>query len=203
MLDRYNQKLFNPLLEIWAVVLLRYGLTPNIMSWVGIIFAIFSALAIYCSFTIVGLLFIYFNRLCDGLDGVMARQTEVTPYGGFIDITFDFFFYSIVPLSFGLLNQENLLPSMLLLASFLLNGCSFLAYASIKGAYSKTDKILKKSIYYSPGLMEGTETIFFFTMFCILPDKFPLLSYIFATLTIITFVQRIYIAKREFSRYSK
>ena len=140
----------------------------------------------YIAFTIVGLLFIYFNRLCDGLDGVMARQTEVTPYGGFIDITFDFFFYSIVPLSFGLLNQENLLPSMLLLASFLLNGCSFLAYASIKGAYSKTDKILKKSIYYSPGLMEGTETIFFFTMFCLLPDKFPLLCYIFAGLTFIT-----------------
>ena len=199
MLDRYSQKLFNPLLQTWAVVLLRYGLTPNIISWVGLVFAIFSALAIYGSFTILGLLFIYLNRLCDGLDGMMARQSEVTPYGGFIDITFDFFFYAIIPLSFGLLNQENLLPSMLLLTSFLLNGSSFLAHASIKGVYSKTDKILKKSIYYSSGLMEGTETIFFFTMFCLLPDKFPLLSYIFASLTLITFVQRVYRAKKEFN----
>ncbi len=199
MLDRYNQELINPILQIWAVVLLRYGFTPNIISWAGIVFAIFSALAIYFSFIIVGLLFIYLNRLCDGLDGVMARQTEVTPYGGFIDITFDFFFYAIIPLSFGLLNQENLLPSMLLLASFLLNGSSFLAYASIKGAYSKPDKTLKKSIYYSSGLIEGTETIFFFTMFCLLPDKFPLLSYIFASLTLITFVQRVYLVKREFN----
>ena len=199
MLDRYSQELINPTLQVWAVILLRYGFTPNMISSVGIEFAIFSALAIYLSFIIVGLLFIYLNRLCDGLDGVMARQTEVTPYGGFIDITFDFFFYAIIPLSFGLLNQENLLPSMLLLASFLLNGSSFLAYASIKGVYSKTEKTVKKSIYYSSGLIEGTETIFFFTMFCLLPDKFPLLSYIFASLTLITFVQRVYLVKKEFN----
>ena len=203
MLDRYSQELFKPILQMWGIGLMKCGLTPNMMSWIGLVFAIFSAVSIYCSYTYVGLLFIYFNRLCDGLDGAMARESEVTPYGGFIDITFDFFFYAIIPVSFGLNNYENLLPSLLLLATFLLNGSSFLAYASIKGVCSKTGKVLKKSIYYSPGLIEGTETIFFFTMFCILPDKFPLLSYIFATLTIITFVQRIYIAKREFSRYSK
>ncbi len=199
MLDRYNQGLLNPILQIWAVILLRYGLTPNMMSWMGLVAAIFSALSIYCSFTIIGLLFIYFNRLCDGLDGAMARESEVTPYGGFIDITFDFFFYAVIPLSFGLQNHENLLPSMLLLASFLLNGSSFLAYASIKGVRSKTSKFLKKSIYYSPGLIEGTETIFFFTVFCLLPDKFPLLSYIFASLTVITFLQRVYRANKEFN----
>ena len=37
------------------------------------------------------------NRMCDGLDGVVARLTQPTDFGGYLDIVCDFLFYAFVP----------------------------------------------------------------------------------------------------------
>ena len=89
MFDRYSQKLVYPALNLLGVFLLRIGLTPNFLSWSGIFFGVSAAVSIYYSFMLFGLLFILINRICDGLDGQMARETEVSDYGGFLDIVFD------------------------------------------------------------------------------------------------------------------
>ncbi len=200
MLDRYSQKLVYPVLKFLGTFLLRIRLTPNFLSWSGVLFGICAAVSIYYSFMLLGLLFIFINRLCDGLDGQMAREKKVTNYGGFLDIVFDFFFYAIIPISFGLQKEENLIPALLLLGSFLVNGSSFLAYAAIKASNSSNRSREEKSLHYSGGLIEGSETILFFILFCLFPDKFSLFCYIFCFLTCLTFLQRLAKAMAEFKQ---
>lgn len=199
MIDKFSQKFFEPILKPIGSFLLAQGLKPNHISFFGLVFAVFSGLSIYYSYMLFGLFFIYLNRICDGLDGEMARQTEITNYGGFIDIVFDFIFYAIIPFSFALQKEVNSLPALLLIASFLVNGVSFLAYAAIMGPDAKTDNTLKKSFYYSNGLVEGSETILFFTLFCLFPDKFPVFGMIFFLLVWVTIFQRLYKAKQDFN----
>ena len=43
---------------------------------------------------LLALLFILLNRIGDGLDGAIARQTQTSDAGGFLDICLDFIFYA-------------------------------------------------------------------------------------------------------------
>ena len=196
MLDKYSYRLIEPFLTRVGKNLLKAGFTPNSLTWIGLAFCIFAAISIFYSNMLWALVFIYLNRLCDGLDGHMARQTQITNYGGFIDIFFDFIFYALIPLSFGFQREENLIPAIILLLATFLNGTSFLAFAAAKSTERKNKEFQKKSIYYSYGLMEGTETILFFSLFCIIPDNFSFISYIFSALIFVTMLQRVYEAKK-------
>ena len=76
------------------------------------------------------ILVIFLNRLIDGLDGAVARQTESTTRGAFLDIVLDFIFYSAVIFSFALANpSQNALSAAALIFSFVGTGSSFLAFA--------------------------------------------------------------------------
>ena len=78
-----------------------------------------------------GLALIIANRLCDGLDGAVARARGPSDLGGYFDIVADFAFYVSIPLGFGILSAANTLPALVLVASFVLTGVSFLAFAVI------------------------------------------------------------------------
>ncbi|MFM6999566.1 MAG: CDP-alcohol phosphatidyltransferase family protein [Limnohabitans sp.] len=71
------------------------------------------------------------SRLLDGLDGSVARLTQPTDAGGFLDIALDFVFYAAIPLAFAVAQPAtNALPAALL-ASFIGTGSSFLAFAAL------------------------------------------------------------------------
>jgi phosphatidylglycerophosphate synthase len=72
---------------------------------------------------------ILLNRLLDGLDGAVARDTGITDRGGFLDITLDFIFYAAVVLGFALADPANALAAATLLFAFMGTGSSFLAFA--------------------------------------------------------------------------
>ncbi len=70
------------------------------------------------------------SRLCDGLDGAVARHTQKTDRGGFLDIVLDFAFYGVIPLGFVVAEPaQNAVAGAVLLFAFYVNGASFLAYA--------------------------------------------------------------------------
>ena len=56
-----------------------------------------------------------------------------------------------------------------------------------------------KSLYFTGGLLEGTETIAFFVALCLWPSAFPILSWIFGTLCFITAASRILLARKVFT----
>src|SRR3546814_5262681 len=95
------------------------------------ILGLVAAWAISDAHYLAGLALVLLNRLFDGLDGAVARQRGLTDFGGYIDIVGDFVFYVSIPVGFGLAAHENLLPALVLLASFALTGTSFLAFATL------------------------------------------------------------------------
>jgi phosphatidylglycerophosphate synthase len=64
---------------------------------IGLLAAGAAALGLY-ALALVGLVL---NRLADGLDGAVARLTEPTDRGAYLDIALDFVFYAAFPLGFA------------------------------------------------------------------------------------------------------
>lgn len=128
------------------------------------------------------------NRLADGLDGAVARETGTTDRGAFLDISLDFLFYAIFPLGFAFADPAtNALPAAVLIAAFVGTGSSFLAYAVIAAKRGEiAARYPMKGIHYLGGLTEGFETIAIFTAMCLFPAAFPILAYIFAAACAVT-----------------
>ncbi|MGB8622752.1 MAG: CDP-alcohol phosphatidyltransferase family protein, partial [Paracoccaceae bacterium] len=145
------------------------------------------------------------SRLADGLDGAIARATHKTDFGGFLDITADFIFYGAVPLGFVLADPAaNGAAGGFLLASFYANGATFLGFAILaeKGKM-ETSAHGVKSLYFTGGLLEGTETIAFFVALCLLPAWFAPLAWVFGALCYVTAASRILLARRLFRSGAK
>ena len=56
----------------------------------------------------------------------------------------------------------------------------------------------EKSLYFTAGLMEGTETILWFLAMAIWPSWFALMAWVFGGLCLVTAVARILLARRVF-----
>lgn len=135
---------------------------------------------------------ILINRVCDGLDGAVARLHGPTDRGAFLDIALDFVFYALVPLGFALADPPaNALPASVLIAAFVGTGSSFLAFAAVAAKQGGTaPRYPTKGIHYLGGLTEGFETIVLFVAICLLPHLFAVFAYLFAAACALTTVLR-------------
>lgn len=199
MLDAKLRPLIDPPLNRAGAVLAGLGVTANGLTFTGLVLGLAGAGAIAFGHIGWGLGLILANRLLDGLDGAVARVRGPSDLGGYFDIVADFAFYVSIPLGFGILAPGNTLPAAVLVASFVLTGVSFLAFAVIaakRGA--ETAAHGRKSFFYSTGLAEGTETIAVFITMCLFPAWFALLAYGYATLCVLTVFQRSAMAAASF-----
>ncbi|KPA52438.1 membrane protein [Photobacterium leiognathi subsp. mandapamensis] len=194
MLDRFCIKILKTPLEKSATKLNSYGISANQVTLFGFIIGCLTLPALITEHYLLALFFILFNRLCDGLDGAIARIQGISDAGGFLDISLDFLFYSLVPFGFILANPEqNAIAGALLIFSFIGTGSSFLAFAIMASKQGIENPVYKhKSLYYMSGLTEGTETIGCFVLFCLLPQHFATIAYIFAAACWFTTFTRIY-----------
>ncbi len=139
------------------------------------------------------------SRAADGLDGAIARATQKTDFGGYLDITADFLFYGAIPLAFALRDPAQAVAAAFLLCSFYVNGASFLGYAILaekRGLQSVARG--EKSLYFTSGLLEGTETIGFFVFLCLWPEVFNGAAFAFGSLCFVTAGSRVMLARRVF-----
>lgn len=193
MLDRPAQALLKPALLAMGHVLVRAGVGANTLTVAGFVLGVAAAVAIALQAYLWGLGLLLASRLLDGLDGTVARLTQPSDAGGFLDITLDFLFYAAIPLGFALANPAaNALPAAVLLASFIGTGSSFLAFAALAEKRGLADTALPgKSVYFLGGLTEATETIVVFAAMCLWPQHFGWLAYGFAALCALTTAMRI------------
>jgi len=200
MFDRYAIPLIRPPLTATARLLVRAGLGANTVTLLGFGLGLFAAILIAGGAYAMGALAILASRLFDGLDGAVARQTQATDAGGFLDITLDFLFYASIPLAFAVANPaDDALPAAVLLAAFMGTGSSFLAFAVLAAKRGLQDLATPgKSFYFLGGLTEATETLAFFVAMCLWPAHFATLAYAFAALCGITIVTRIWWGWRTF-----
>ena len=202
MLDTFLRPIIDPPLNRIAKSIKILPLSPNLLTLSGLIIGLISCYAAYTQFYGIALILLILNRLCDGLDGPLARaKNNSSDFGGYLDIISDFMIYAGLPFSVavGLGTIESAIAGCFVLFSIVMAGTSFLAYAIIcakKGM--ETHQQGRKSFYFSNGLMEGTETIIYLVLICVLPGYFVLLSYIFGILCFLTAVIRVYNARHFF-----
>jgi phosphatidylglycerophosphate synthase len=193
MLDRAANAALMPLFQIVARALVRAGVGADTVTLVGFAIGMAAAAAIAMQSYALGLVLLLASRLADGLDGPVARLTQPTDRGAFLDISFDFLFYASIPLAFAFANPAaNALPAAVLLAAFVGTGSSFLAFSVLaqkRGLQSA--QYPNKGIYYLGGLTEATETLICFALMCLWPERFAWWAYGFAALCALTIATRI------------
>jgi phosphatidylglycerophosphate synthase len=193
MFDRaLNGVLQHPLQRL-ASGLVALGLRADHLTWTGFVMGLTAIPLIALGQPQWAILSMALNRLADGLDGAMARLTQPTDLGAFLDISLDFLFYSSIPLAFVLANPaHNGLAGALLIYSFIGTGCTFLAFAVLAAKRGATSTAYPaKGFYYLGGLTESTETIAAFVLMCLMPEWFGALAYGFAGLCALTTITRI------------
>ena len=202
MLDRAATRLLKPMLDAGAHVLVRRGIGADAVTLAGFAIGIAAAVAIAFNAYHWGLALLLTSRLADGLDGAVARLTQPTDRGAFLDITLDFLFYASVPLAFAIAAPgANALPAAVLLAAFIGTGSSFLAFAILaerRGLASADHP--NKGIFYLGGLTEATETLICFALMCLWPEHFAWWAYGFAVLCALTIATRIVGGAKTLSR---
>ncbi|MCG3728290.1 CDP-alcohol phosphatidyltransferase family protein [Vibrio cincinnatiensis] len=194
MLDRYTVPAIRWPLSKLAHVLDSINITANQVTLFGFVLGCLSLPALVLEQYLLALLLILANRICDGLDGAVARIQGLTDAGGFLDISLDFLFYALIPFGFVLANPENnAVAGAFLIFSFIGTGSSFLAFAIMASKRDITNPSYPhKSLYYMGGLTEGTETIVCFVLFCLFPDAFSLIAYLFGFACWLTTLTRLY-----------
>lgn len=198
MLDRYILPLLKrPLLAV-AKQLVRHDISANQVTCVGFSIGLIAIGCLWQKWYLLALTLIIVNRLFDGIDGEVARLTEPSDDGAYLDIVLDFIFYAGVVLGFALAEPvANGLAAALLLFGFMGTGSSFLSFAIMAERRNLSSLCYpSKGFYYLGGLTEATETITFFVLACLFPYAFSVLATIFAFLCCVTTVTRITFAVR-------
>jgi phosphatidylglycerophosphate synthase len=198
MLDPLLRRWLDPSLNRAGAWLARRNVSANAVSLAGLAVGLVTIPLLAWQQYHAALAVILLNRLMDGLDGAIARHKGATRFGGYLDIMCDMGFYAAVPMGFALAQPDNALWAALLLASFVCTASSFLGRAVLAAQRGEPDDGVRgaKSFFHAAGIIEGTETIIAFVLFCLFPRAFPWLAGGFAGLCFGTAVARILDVKR-------
>lgn len=201
MLDGMIREVIDAPLDRGGRWLAARGASADAVTLVGLGLGLLGAalVALGWSGALVALL-VLASRLADGLDGAVARARGKSDFGGYLDIVCDFTFYGAIPLGFVLADPAgNGAAGAFLLAAFYVNGATFLGYAILAAKRGmETRSRGEKSLYFTAGLLEGTETILFFLLIVLVPSLFVPAAWIFGALCLVTATARMALAVRTF-----
>lgn len=205
MFDARIRPLIDPILNAQGRSLAGWGVTANAVTLAGLALGLIAAAMIALGAPGWALVPLLVSRLADGLDGAVARATQTSDFGGYLDITSDFLFYGAIPLAFVWLDPAaNAAAGAFLLCSFYFNGASFLGFAILaEKREMRTDARGVKSLYFTGGLLEGFETIAFFVILCLVPAWFAPLAWGFGALCFVTGASRVLLARQVFGERGK
>ena len=136
------------------------------------------------------------NRALDGLDGPVARaRGGGTDLGGLLDFLADFVVYGGFVVGVAIAVPDARVACAVLLATYLLNNVALLSFASLveKRQLAFGDE---RSLRFTPGLTEGTETILAYAAFCLVPGSAEIVAWVFAGMVLFTVGQRVLLAVR-------
>lgn len=168
---------------------------PNTISLLALVIGLCSVLAVLNQAYWSGLVLWLLNRVLDGLDGLVARtQHKQSDFGGYLDLFLDFIIYLAVPLGFMWVAPApfTLWTGLALFGAYYLNTMSWTVLAALleKRRFQSTTRLT--SLEMPTGLIEGAETILFYSAFYLLPDYVAYLFALMAILVLFTAGQRLW-----------
>jgi len=173
---------------------------PNTISVIALFIGLGSVVAILAQMYWVGLILWALNRIMDGLDGVVARvHQKQSDFGGYLDLFLDFIIYLTVPIAFmvTLPTMTNLWAGLFLISSYVLNSISWTTLAALLEKRQRHTVNRLTSMEMPTGLIEGAETIVFYTIFYLLPSYLAIFFTAMAILVVFTASQRVWWAYRH------
>jgi phosphatidylglycerophosphate synthase len=191
MLDARIRELLNPVLARAGTRLAAAGVPPAALTGTG-----WAAGAGACAATALAawpaaLGLWLANRLLDGLDGPTARAAgKATEAGGFLDIMADFSVYAGIILGLAVAVPGARLACVALLTAYYVSGTAFLALSSLaerRGAPIGDERSLR----FTGGLAEGTETVLVYALLFLLPRDATVIAWAFTAAVAVTAGQRV------------
>lgn len=197
MFDANVRRRLRPILTPVAVQLARLGVTPNAVSATGGAVGIGAGVMIARGFVASGIAVWLCSRVLDGLDGILARDTNrASAFGGYLDITVDMAAYSAMLLGFAALHPEGGWVWSLILIGYLLVTTTTLALSSELERAQAPLPDNDRSIQFTPGFAEAGETTAAYVLFALLPQLVVPIAWGWAALCFATVVQRTLLARR-------
>jgi phosphatidylglycerophosphate synthase len=171
-------------------------LHPTVVTVLAAGFGVAAALAAWQGSYLPALSLWAANRVLDGLDGTLARITgRQSDLGAYLDIVLDHLVYAAIP--FGLAvaagTPAALLALAALLSSFYVNAASWMYLAALleKRSAGAAASGELTGVTMPTGIIEGAETVVFYTLFLLLPGATAPLFWLMAALVAITAAQRV------------
>ncbi|MEE2673072.1 MAG: CDP-alcohol phosphatidyltransferase family protein [Myxococcota bacterium] len=182
-----------PLLRLYA----RMGLTPDGVSLLGFGFAAVAGLLILADWPLAAIVAWWIGRLCDGTDGIFARETgRSSSFGAYFDIVLDMAAYSLIVLALDQVHPEFHDRWLVILFLYVVCIASALALGmqeATRGAPARDDRGLR----LGAGLAEGGETGIAYTLFLLFPAQLGILTAIWIAALAITVAARTLLARRS------
>jgi len=172
-------------------VLDRPSINPNMLTFAGLAVGLAAAASASQALWLVALVLWLGSRVLDGLDGALARRRAMggSAAGGFLDIMADFTVYGSFVIGVGIGSGQSLLPFLVVLLAYYLNGSALLAFSSIAERSGKRSDD-GRSLSFLGGLAEGTETIVVHSLWCIFPSHAGAIAWAWAAVVLISAIQR-------------
>jgi phosphatidylglycerophosphate synthase len=195
MLDIFLRRIKDQIFFLFAKELA--WIHPNIITLFAFLAGVLSTYSILKHSGSFALVCWFLNRILDGLDGTVARITNrQSDFGGYFDIVTDFIIYTSIPIAlvYSAPSEEKYFALALLLGSYFVNAASLMYLAAIleKRASGAKQRGEMTSVTMPVALIEGTETIIFFSLFLLFPQHIVSLYYTMAILVGVNIIQRLW-----------
>ncbi len=198
MLDTALRARLAPSLEGAGRRLRNAGVSAGTITGLGLVIGITACVAAALEAWPIALVLWLVNRALDGLDGAVARAGGAgSDLGGLLDFLSDYVVYGGFVVGVAIAEPDARIACTVLLATYLLNNVALLSFASLveKRRLAFGDE---RSLRFTPGLTEGTETILAYVAFCVVPSRAEVVAWVFAGMVLFTVGQRVRLALRTF-----
>lgn len=175
MLSAFLRKPADPALARAAGLLAARGVGADGLTMLGFAIGLAAIPVIAKHYYLAGLVLLFLNRLCDALDGAVARRTQATGRGAYLDRTLDLIVFAGLPFAFALADPARALAATFFVFAIAASGAAALIFAV---PASRQDSRRDTALGYLGRLMEDTELTLAFAVACIMPGWFSLIAYI-------------------------
>lgn len=169
---------------------------PTVISATAMVLSVWAAVAAWRGAPALAVVLWLAGRVADGLDGLAARSHDRTSdLGGLADLVFDSIGYAAIPIGVaaGIGEASAWIAAAVLLATFYLNSVSLGYLSAILEKRGRGAAAIGQptSAALPRGLVEGTETIVFFTIALAFPSIAVAVFWVMAVAVAITIVERL------------
>lgn len=165
-----------------ALILVRFGIRADMLTLAGLIFAVLGLNFLALESYFMGFACLSFNRLCDLLDGQVARQTHITKFGAYFDIFADTTAAALLMWGFVLGNiTQNAAAGCFYLTALLVSTTALLGLSSVS---KQNDKSLNRSTLKicAWGALQNADIFGALLLMCLLPSYFIPIAIFFGLL---------------------